>query len=285
MNKSRWFHATKYSKGQSIVIIAVALVVMVAMAALILDGGQLYMNRRAAQAAADAAAIAGANEMCKTKSEAAGILMAENYAMTENGMTAATAWIEPNDELSTNQTVSELFVEVTMSADSFFAGIFGVEENTVKATAAAVCGPLAGKGVLPIAWYCQPPWDDENEFVTYNNGYCEYSALDWYTQLTPLLNKSASTITDLPNYEGIVYTTPISFTGASGTLLDEHIYIVMDTEKTCADGYDCDINDDGRNDILSGGERGWLSLDGESANANTLISWIKYGYSGIIQPH
>ena len=57
----------KNERGQSLVIIAIAFLALVAMAALIIDGGSLYLNRRNAQTAADAAALAGAHELCVNK--------------------------------------------------------------------------------------------------------------------------------------------------------------------------------------------------------------------------
>ena len=60
MNSNRQIHF----KGQILVLFAVGLVVMIAVAALLVDGGQIYMNRRTAQASADAAALAGAQELC-----------------------------------------------------------------------------------------------------------------------------------------------------------------------------------------------------------------------------
>src|SRR5450759_2232696 len=46
-------------RGQSIVVIALSMVVLVSVVALAVDGGSLYTQRRSAQNAADSAAIAG----------------------------------------------------------------------------------------------------------------------------------------------------------------------------------------------------------------------------------
>ncbi|MFN2237365.1 MAG: pilus assembly protein TadG-related protein, partial [Anaerolineales bacterium] len=45
-----------YEKGQSIILIALMFFAMVVMLALVLDGGNIYAQRRAAQLAADAGA-------------------------------------------------------------------------------------------------------------------------------------------------------------------------------------------------------------------------------------
>ena len=51
--------------GQSLIIVALIMVALIAMLAFALDGGNTYFQRRNAQNAADAAAIAGANAYCK----------------------------------------------------------------------------------------------------------------------------------------------------------------------------------------------------------------------------
>mgnify|MGYP002682684856 FL=1 len=52
------------TKGQIIVLFALGLLALIALAALVLDGGMLFLNRRTAQAAADAGALAGARALC-----------------------------------------------------------------------------------------------------------------------------------------------------------------------------------------------------------------------------
>lgn len=265
-------------EGQSIVIIALALVAMVALAALILDGGLVFMNRRSAQSAADAGALAAAYNYCNV-SENTNVASAVgvDYAVNQNGATSAIASI---DVVSRSATV-----DATWVADSFFAGVFGIEQPSVSASATARCFSPGGKNLLPIAWYCQPPWLPE-EFDTWENGLCQFMALDWETQLKPLLNGSGGIIID--GYTE-TFIAPADFTGKNGTLLDEHIYVIIDDlAMTCPPdgGDDCDFNDDGRPDILSGGQRGWLELDGDAGGGtSSMVDWIRNGYEGLIQPH
>jgi hypothetical protein len=56
-------HASSRAGGQVMVFFSVALVGILALGALVLDGGYLYVQRRTAQSAADAAALAGAAEL------------------------------------------------------------------------------------------------------------------------------------------------------------------------------------------------------------------------------
>ena len=77
--------------GQSLVIIAIAFLGLVAVAALMIDGGSLYLNRRTAQTAADAAAMAGAHEKCVNKGDPTTV--ATQYA-TENHATVESVTID-----------------------------------------------------------------------------------------------------------------------------------------------------------------------------------------------
>ncbi len=54
---------TKHEKGQAIIILAIALVVLLAFAALAIDAGNAYTKQREVQNAADAAALAGARQL------------------------------------------------------------------------------------------------------------------------------------------------------------------------------------------------------------------------------
>ena len=73
----------KLETGQVIPLVVLMIFVIIGMVALILDGGSIMSNRRTAQAAADAGALAGAQRVCLGKSDAKSV--AEYYA---------TAWIQ-----------------------------------------------------------------------------------------------------------------------------------------------------------------------------------------------
>ena len=127
-------------KGQSLIIIALIMVALIAMLAFALDGGNTYFQRRNAQNAADAAALAGANAYCKVKEPnaaySAGYSAALNYANI-NGFTLADFSITnigvPPD------TIPQIDVRTTDTFDTFFAGIIGRPELTVEAEAASTC--------------------------------------------------------------------------------------------------------------------------------------------------
>jgi hypothetical protein len=50
---------------------------------------------------------------------------------------------------------------------------------------------------------------------------------------------------------------------------------------------DCDLDDDGVNDldVLSGGNRSWLDLDGGGGGASDLSDWIENGFPGEVYTH
>src|SRR5260221_13985986 len=76
-------------RGQSAVIVALLLVALVGMLALVLDGGNAFWQRRVAQNAADAGALAGAREWCNTQNATSAANRATEYAITRNGATKA----------------------------------------------------------------------------------------------------------------------------------------------------------------------------------------------------
>ena len=75
---------TKKENGQSIILVVLMLVGLIAMLALVLDGGKFDTQRRSAQVAADAGALAGAREYCITDNRTAAENRALEYAVTRN---------------------------------------------------------------------------------------------------------------------------------------------------------------------------------------------------------
>src|SRR5512144_701972 len=77
--------------GQFLVMLAVMLLALLAMLALVLDGGTLYLKRREAQNAADAGALAGARSLCLTKDAGQAAFMAKQYAEVYNDADSSQA--------------------------------------------------------------------------------------------------------------------------------------------------------------------------------------------------
>src|SRR4030066_57736 len=77
-------------QGQNMVLLAAIMIVVVMLAALVIDGGFAYAKRREAQNAADAGALAGAEALCSGNIEQA-VPQAKDYAINHNGATSAEA--------------------------------------------------------------------------------------------------------------------------------------------------------------------------------------------------
>lgn len=265
----------KFETGQVMPLIVLMMFAIIGMVALLLDGGAIMSNKRTAQAAADAGALAGAKRLCLGKSDAK--LVAENYA-TKNKATTAVAVVYNSNDVKT------VTVNTEVTNPSFFARIFGQDTLPAKAVAEAGCLPPSGLKVLPIAWACL---FNETEAESASPD-CLMNALDWETEMKPLI--------------GHVSTTDIDYPG--------ELYVVMDSMKTNVDSFyfcadpldptvrppgvpldipldalmDCDLNNDGVNDVLAQGDRSWLDLDGGLENAsddantsngaNALKQWI-----------
>lgn len=258
---------------------------ILAMVALVLDGGSLMLNRRSAQVAADAGALAGAKLMCQNASESTIIAGANNYVTLNKGIPVETI-IKPSGEISVTTQVTN---------NSFFAKIFGVNNLTSKALAQAGCfSPGNANGVLPVAWACKAPIAGKSD-----SSDCEIRALDWTTEMKPLVTGSPSSVSihELTN----PITTPVDFAKDSvakqptGNGLSKYLYVIMDSGKladdlssTCISGGGtmvCDLDGDGVDDIMGGGDRSWLDLDGGGGGAADMKNWVLYGFSGNLAIH
>lgn len=268
-------------KGQTIVLVVVSVMIMVVMAALVVDGGNLYLNRRQAQTAADAAALAAAYEYCINNGSVADAdLVAEEYALSQNGgsnLVDLDGDASNSIEILLDAPNKEVSVAVEITHPTFFAKILGRAISTVRADASANClipGGVEGN-IAPIAWTCRPPVggtvgpDCGINMIPYDV---------WQELATnPVYGFNYSTdILDLG--DGV---TPISYmTDLSGALNEgKALYIVMDTDKfdetTDCDSYggpiDCDFDNDGEIDIAAGGNRGWLYLEGNASNLDNIM--------------
>jgi hypothetical protein len=131
--------------GQVAALAAVFMVSILGMAALVLDVGSWFRAQRATQAAADAAALAGAQALPHDPGRAIGL--AGEYAETNGGGLEAGD-VGLSGELVENDTIT---VELSRSAPGFFAKVFGIDSVTVEATAAARAGAMTqAKWVAPI---------------------------------------------------------------------------------------------------------------------------------------
>lgn len=180
-------------KGQAVVVVALALVGLIGVLALVLDGGAAFAARRQMQNAADSAAIAGSREL-EAGNDEPGIL-SQIHAYAEANRVPDSNGV-PNDGVNDNVTayfisgVSKLRLPVPCeldegmeckpigswgyvppsaggveviartSFDAYFAGVVGRDTLGAAARAKVLAqGPAAGQmiGLMPIAVYNPDP--------------------------------------------------------------------------------------------------------------------------------
>jgi hypothetical protein len=115
------------------------------MAALVLDVGSWFRSSRAAQASADAAALAGAQALPGNPAQASGL--AVQYG-TKNGGGVTAGDVTISSQLGPNDTIT---VEDRRTAPSFFAKLFGIGSvDTPKSATARAYVPSEALGVAPV---------------------------------------------------------------------------------------------------------------------------------------
>jgi secretion/DNA translocation related TadE-like protein len=130
-------------KGQATVLTLLFLVVLLGMAALVLDVGAWYKDQRDTQSAADAAALAGAQALPDSTSEAA--TLASQYSTRNGGGLKSTSF---SNSYGPQDTIN---VKVQRPAQGFFTRLFGINSVTVGAKASARTALIgSAKYVAPI---------------------------------------------------------------------------------------------------------------------------------------
>jgi hypothetical protein len=168
MNANESSHHKRES-GQVLAFVAVLMVVLLAMLALVLDGGNLYLQRRRMQNAADAGAIAGARILCLNGTADEAWAVAQDYSIVRNR--ADTADI----------TVGDWSVTVVAHKDvpMTFARIIGIEQIAISAEAEAICGVSgSAQGPCPIAV-------KNDTFLKVSEGGGEYTLWDSEEEMDP----------------------------------------------------------------------------------------------------
>jgi Flp pilus assembly protein TadG len=128
-------------KGAVAVLVALAATCLIGMAALVVDVGLLYVNREQLVNLADAAALAGAQDLPVGTDTATAT--AEAYG-AKNG--------KPGDNVGVSTTSRSITVTASRNVTYFLAQIMGLTGKNVTATATATLTPVgAASGVAPLA--------------------------------------------------------------------------------------------------------------------------------------
>jgi Flp pilus assembly protein TadG len=151
---TRRFDSIRGEDGQVIVFVVAILAVLLGIAALVVDGGSWFRAHRQAQTAADAAALAGVQDLWGSPSNAQA--KAIEYAQANyTGLPAPAVTFPSTPSPPCSGSVSSCIrVVATTTTPGFFARIFGTEFDnvTVQAKAmAAVTIPNMLKNVAPVA--------------------------------------------------------------------------------------------------------------------------------------
>lgn len=148
--------------GQVLVLMAFGLIALIAILALVIDGGAIYLNRRRMQNAADAGVMAGTRIAALDGTTSEAISAANDYAITRNGA----------DTASVTADGRTLTVSACENVPMSFARLLGRSTTTVCARAAALWGPISESAKMaPIAikdfpYLFNTPyviWDDDSE--------------------------------------------------------------------------------------------------------------------------
>jgi Flp pilus assembly protein TadG len=174
-------------QGQILVIFAGALVALVAILGLIIDGGGAFAQSRNEQKAADLAALAGANDYFLNSQATAAITRAAAVALTNgyaDGTTAANCPLSNNRttvSASVDAATAKVTVTITAPHPNGFARIFpGMECWPVTTTATAKAGiPDTASGVAPMLFNIDafgtngqplPQYGDPDHPFTFDHG-------------------------------------------------------------------------------------------------------------------
>jgi Flp pilus assembly protein TadG len=140
---------TRDERGQAIVLTVLSLVVLLGMAALVLDVGAWFHQKRQLQATADAAALAGAQFL---PSNPGGARTEALSNAGKNGGGVAGADVTVTSSRATNDTIS---VKAKKANNGIFSRIAGVMNVDIAATAKARVGaPASALHVAPMVVSC-----------------------------------------------------------------------------------------------------------------------------------
>lgn len=134
----------KSERGAVAVIVAMCLLVLTGIAAIVLDGGLAYNERRSSQNTADNTAIAAAWADCTDVPDP--IDHARQIHMTD-GYSAAQVGIAPVEDSGFDVAYR---VTITVENDTTFARTIGASEVTVVSEATAACDRSSGGGAAAM---------------------------------------------------------------------------------------------------------------------------------------
>ncbi len=258
---------SKLTKGQVIPIIVLMMFAILGMAALLVDGGSIMMDKRVAQAAADAGALAGARALCYS-SGGDPLEVANEFALANGAETSDAQYVD-----------GLVSVTTTVTKESYFAKIFN--EQTIGSSAVASAGCFAPAGMR----LCRLPGPAGlllrvEDMIPIK----VVRSVPWIGSFYESLKENEVTPITIPGNDGQYVMSGNDIVNMSTNKPPTQIYIIMDDVATRSDLYciedpdldpdetfmTCDGDGDGRIDIHGAGDRGWLDLDGGGGGASQI---------------
>ena len=139
-------------KGQAIILIVFALIGLIAITGLTVDGGVAYSDRRHAQGTVDSAAYAGALAKIRNRDVTAAVnaIASQNGYANDGENSVVTVSFSDAEVGTCPSTGTEILVEITSNSRTFFAPIVGVEQVTNKVSASTRVCDLSGTAPTPL---------------------------------------------------------------------------------------------------------------------------------------
>lgn len=153
--------ARKNERGQAIVLMVLGLVVLLGMAALVLDVGNWFHTKRQLQATADASALAGAQALPEIPGIA--LNMAMDYANKNGGN------VQPsNVTISTTRVQNDTITVAAKRTDpGIFSSVLGISSANIDASATAIRGSYTGFALDLSPWVIDKQSVDFGHIITF----------------------------------------------------------------------------------------------------------------------
>lgn len=134
-------------RGQATILFAIGAVLLLSVAALSMDAGRAYVTAHQLKTAADAAALAGAQDLPGNPSQ----------AQADAARVAQANGVPSGDVQSSVSADQQTITVTTMGTVSYlFAPIFGISHSSISQTSAATVGPVGQvQGAVPIGVFQQ----------------------------------------------------------------------------------------------------------------------------------
>jgi Flp pilus assembly protein TadG len=162
-------------RGQMLVLFTLALIAMIAMVGLVIDGGAAYAQRRGQQNAADLAALAAADALYNGKSQAEATTIAKSVASTNAYPDGANGIV-----VTVTYPGQQVKVDVQAPHRNYFAGVVGQPNWQVATTASAIAGiPDTAVGAAPVIMPIGDFNGDGTPKTQYTEANCAPAGCEW----------------------------------------------------------------------------------------------------------